>query len=376
MPKLKREEAGFLSKSERQKLQRLYTEGCAAYGSVSNLVKVSNLSVSKVRQFLHSKPSFTKFNPATGKFQRVKAFAGIKNEIGCMDMAYVDKLAKDNNGVKYLLFRQDLFGRTVDAKGMKTKDSKETVRAFLSMITKKNRPQKNWVDKELEIAGVFKKLCKAEGKQIYSTMSETKAAFAERTIRSLKNILYRYMENNGYKYIYKLTQFVTTLDSRRNCSIDLIPRNVENSDFFSILYLKSLRGFRKPNLKLGTEFAYRSMTYPSERVISHSLHEKFSELLQFLPENLEHTHERKNKMRLSAVNFIRKSCSKSFNNGNIHNRVGFKCICATISRQNTELPYKLFTRATDSGKSMGGCTFGNILPINVPKYHGGKIYVF
>ena len=54
-----------------------------------------------------------------------------------MDLAYVDKLAKDNNGVKYLLVRQDLFDRTVDAKGMKSKDSKETVRAFLTMITKK-----------------------------------------------------------------------------------------------------------------------------------------------------------------------------------------------------------------------------------------------
>ena len=106
-------------------------------------------------------------------------------------MAYVDKLAKDINGVKYLLVRQDLFDRFVDAKGMKTKDSKETVPAFLSMITKKNRPKKIWVDKETELTGEFKKLCKAEGIQIYFTMSETKAAFAERTIRSLKNIPYR-----------------------------------------------------------------------------------------------------------------------------------------------------------------------------------------
>ena len=101
-------------------------------------------------------------------------------------MAYVDKLAKDNNGVKYLLVRQNLFDRTVDAKRMRTKDSKETVRAFLSMITKKNRPKKFWVDKGTEFAGEFKNLCKAEGIQIYSTMSGTKAAFAERTIRSLQ----------------------------------------------------------------------------------------------------------------------------------------------------------------------------------------------
>ena len=72
----------------------------------------------------------------------MKAFARFKNEIWCMDLAYVDKLAKDNNGVTYLLDRQDLFDRTVDAKGMKTKDSKETVRSFLTMITKRIDPKK------------------------------------------------------------------------------------------------------------------------------------------------------------------------------------------------------------------------------------------
>ena len=65
-----------------------------------------------------------------------------------MDLADVDKLAQDNNDVKYLPVRQNLFDRTVDSKGMKTKNSKETVRAFLSMITKQNRPKKIGLTKE------------------------------------------------------------------------------------------------------------------------------------------------------------------------------------------------------------------------------------
>ena len=68
----------------------------------------------------------------------MKAFARFKNETWWRDLAYVDKLAKDKNGVMYLLVRQNLFNRTIDAKRMKTKDSRETVRAFLTMITKKN----------------------------------------------------------------------------------------------------------------------------------------------------------------------------------------------------------------------------------------------
>ena len=181
------------------------------------------------------------------------AFARFRNEIWCVNLAYVDDLAKENNGVKYSLVRQDFFDRTVNAEGMKTKVSQENVKVLSSMIRpkKRNRPKKIWVDKGTEIAGAFEKFCTAEGIQVYSTMSEAKAAFAERTIRSLKNIVYRYMEDFGYKYIHKLPQFITTLNSRRNSWIDMRPNTVKNCNFLSILYSKHLREFKKPIFKIG-----------------------------------------------------------------------------------------------------------------------------
>ena len=81
MPKVKIEEAGSLSEYERQKPQRLYTQGAAANGSVRNLAKTSRLPVSKVRQFLHSKSSYTKFTLAARKIKRMRAFARLRNEI-------------------------------------------------------------------------------------------------------------------------------------------------------------------------------------------------------------------------------------------------------------------------------------------------------
>ena len=69
---------------------------------------------------------------------------------------------------------------------MKTKESEETVCAFLTMITQKKRLKNFWIDKETEFAGEFKKLCNAGRIQNYSTISKSKAAFAERTMRSLK----------------------------------------------------------------------------------------------------------------------------------------------------------------------------------------------
>ena len=104
-------------------------------------MKASALPVSRVRQFSDSKPSDTKFTLATRKRKRMKAFARFKNEIWCMDLAYVDKLPNDKNGVKYLLV---LFDRTRDATGVKTKDCEETVCAFLNMITKNESTHKNF----------------------------------------------------------------------------------------------------------------------------------------------------------------------------------------------------------------------------------------
>ena len=107
-------------------------------------------------------------------------------------------------------------------------------------------------------------------------MSETKAAFAERTIRSLKIILYRYMEDNGYKYIHKMTQFVTTLNSRRNCSIDLIPKNVTNSD---ILYRKPLRKYRKPKFESGERVRISKYDLPFRKGYQPQLTRKIFEIV-------------------------------------------------------------------------------------------------
>ena len=81
MPEPKREEAGLLPENERQKLQRLYTQDGAGFGSVRILVKASNIPDSKVRQFLHSKSSYTKYILATRNLKRMKTFSRFKNEI-------------------------------------------------------------------------------------------------------------------------------------------------------------------------------------------------------------------------------------------------------------------------------------------------------
>ena len=110
-------------------------------------------------------------------------------------------------------------------------------------------------------------------------MNETKAAFAERTIRSLKNILYRYMEGFGYKYIHKLPQFINTLNSRRNSSEDMRPNTVKNCDFMSILYSKPLREFKKPAFKIGERVRISKYDLPFRKDYKPQITRKFFEIV-------------------------------------------------------------------------------------------------
>ena len=348
MPRVKKEELESLSISERQKLQRLYTQGFAACGSVCNLAKAAKLSPSKVRKFLHSKTSSTRFTQATRKFKRMRAFARFKNEIWWMDLVYVDKLAKDNIGVKYLLVRQDLFDRTVDAKGMKKKDSKEAVKTFSKMTTKKNRPKKIWVDQGTEYAGEFKKFYSAEGIEIYSTMSETTTAFAEHTIRSLKNILYRYMEDYGYKYIYKKPQFIATRNSRNNPRIDMKPNHVKNSDFTSILHSKPLREYKRPKCGIGDRVRISKYDLPFRKGYKSQFAQKIFEIVAIATKKPP-IYRIKDEHEVISGKFY----EKSFEYGFIYNRVGFQRIFTALSKQHAQLIYKFLAGASEFGRTMG-----------------------
>ena len=60
MPKQKTEELGSLLKSEKVRLNRLYSRGRAEYSSIQNLSKASGLSKKKVEQFLQIKTLYKK----------------------------------------------------------------------------------------------------------------------------------------------------------------------------------------------------------------------------------------------------------------------------------------------------------------------------
>ena len=115
------------------------------------------------------------------------------------------------------------------------------------------------------------------------------AAFAEGTIRSLKNILHRNMDDYGYKYIHKLSQLVRTLTSRKKLPNRFDIKKCQDFRLSLQSVQQATTRIESPSRRLETEFASQAMTYPSGTVIRHTLLRKILKLLQFLPENLQHT---------------------------------------------------------------------------------------
>ena len=206
------------------------------YGSIKNLQKASGLSKKKVPYFLQNKDSYTKYRHATRHFKRLPAFAKRINETWCLDLAFMDKLSDTNNRMKYLLVCVDVFSCFVRVQPMKSKYSTDAVVAFKKMLRKKSMPAKVWLDQGTEFSGEFRKFCMDKKIKIYSTRSETKAAVAERAIKSLKNIIYRYMDEHVEKNMRQMDSFLTTMNTRVNSSTGKAPQNVVN--FLSIFLQK------------------------------------------------------------------------------------------------------------------------------------------
>ena len=85
-----------------------YTKSPAAYGSVKNLQRITNLKPSKVKLFLDVKNSHTKHKKYRKKIPTLKVIAYDINEIWSLDLAHVDNLAKENKDVKSLLVAVDV----------------------------------------------------------------------------------------------------------------------------------------------------------------------------------------------------------------------------------------------------------------------------
>ena len=169
------------------------------------------------------------------------------------------------------------------------------------------------------------------GIKSYSTISETKAAIAERSIRALKNILHRYIAVYEYKYIHKLPHFTATMNIRHLRSKDLKANYVMNSDFLSILYSKPIKEYKKPKSTIGDSLRMSKYDLPFGKSCELRFTQKKIKLLPLLLKNLQYTQPKTKMKKLDVEKFTRLKRLDSIKHGFAHNRVGLQLIITTLS---------------------------------------------
>ena len=121
--------------------------------------------------------------------------------------------------MKYSLVCRYLVDRTIDAKGMKTNESEEVVRAFLNMIVKRNRTKQIEVQKGTEFTGEFKNFLIP--KEQNNILQWVKPRLQLLNIRyDPKKLFFNVSCKTIGKKSHRILQFFIVLNSWKNCSIE------------------------------------------------------------------------------------------------------------------------------------------------------------
>ena len=212
---------GFLSGVERL-LQRAWQ------------LHVPGVTRKTVHQYLKSEQAYTLHKPARRRFTRNHTYvAGIDVQWHA-DLADMQRIAKHNGGMKYLLTVNDVFFKFTWAVPVHSKEAQAITVAFRQVLTIANprHPKRLQTDKSKEFFNSnFKTLMKRHGIQHFASKSEQKAAVVERFNRTIKTRIWTYLSYRGtVRWVVIIQDLVDAYNNSRHRFIGMSPTDVQKKD--------------------------------------------------------------------------------------------------------------------------------------------------
>ena len=210
-----------------------------SYGGVKRLLdtaKAKGLKVTEkiIKKYLTGQASYSLHKPARKHFTRNPTVVGGIDQQWQADLADMQAIAKDNNGVHYILTVIDIFSKFAWAIPVKNKGSKEMLEAFKNLLVKSKprKPKKLQTDAGKEfLNSEVQKFLKSEGIHHFVSHSDQKAAVVERFNRTLKSRIWTYFTaKQTNRYVDKLDDFVNSYNNSFHRSIKMKPSEVSPKD--------------------------------------------------------------------------------------------------------------------------------------------------
>lgn len=175
------------------------------------------ISRAKIKQFLNNEDAYSLLKPTRQTFPRSRVVVNTIDSMWDADLADVSNISNHNDGYKFLLVLIDIFSRYLFILPLKSKQHQNIINGLRIIFQKGRKPNTLRTDKGSEFKNRWlKAFKKKENVNILYTQNETKANYAERVIRTMKKMMYRYfLKNRTYEYTNILQDLVKTYNNRR-----------------------------------------------------------------------------------------------------------------------------------------------------------------
>lgn len=174
---------------------------------------------------IFSDPALQVNEPARKNFQRRPIYSHEPDEYWQSDLINMNQYTKYNKGIKYFLLVIDVMTKFMWVVPLKDAKASTVTEAFEYIFkTSKRRPVNIQTDQGSEYKKETLAFFKKEGVNHFWSYNSTKAAIAERAIRTLKQKISRHQDITGsYEYLTALPKIVDSYNKTVHSTIKMTP---------------------------------------------------------------------------------------------------------------------------------------------------------
>lgn len=236
----------------------------AAFSGVDKLYRAIRkegkyvLGKAKIKKWLLKQEPYTVHRQVIRKQKRQQIVVPYIDYQWEADVAYMTSYSKYNDDYGYFLLVIDVFSKFVWTFPLKHVRGNEVARAFERILDSGRRPDKVRTDIGSEFKSlVFKKLLKNKGIEHFYAFNETKAAVAERAIKTIKSKIARYMTTKQtHRWIDSLGPLTESYNLTYHRSLKMAPRQVKPRNEKAIWQFRFEQLPKKINKRGSTESKY------------------------------------------------------------------------------------------------------------------------
>ena len=200
-----------------------------SYGGVERLRRETGAPIKQVKSWLQTQEVYTLHRPSRQRLNKDPIIVpGIDYQWGS-DVIDVQSLAKENDGVRYLLVVIDTLSKYAWVEPMKSKEGKNVAKALNKIIKESKRcPKVLRTDRGGEYTNrIVQNALTQHSIRHMIADHRTKESISERFIRTIKSRLWRYFRaTNGYRYLDVLKDIVTSYNHSVHRTIQRRPVDV------------------------------------------------------------------------------------------------------------------------------------------------------